>query len=108
MVGGQVADMNGEGRKLSLSELEYIHVHKTGKLLTFSIIAGAILANAEPSLIEKLTTFAYHLGLAFQIQDDILDLEGNEEKIGKPVGSDTTNDKSTYPALLSLEGARDS
>lgn len=108
MVGGQVADMNGEGRKLSLSELEYIHVHKTGKLLTYSVIAGAILANAKPSLIEKLTTFAYHLGLAFQIQDDILDLEGNEEKIGKPVGSDTTNDKSTYPALLSLEGARDS
>jgi geranylgeranyl diphosphate synthase, type II len=108
MVGGQIADMYGEGKRLSLSELEYIHVHKTGKLLAFSVNAGAMLANAKRKQRDDLSAFAYHLGLAFQIQDDILDLEGNEELIGKPVGSDTHNEKSTYPALLSLEGAKQS
>lgn len=107
MVGGQVADMEGEDKALTLEELEYIHVHKTGKLLKFSVLAGAILANATKNQIDSLASFAHHLGLAFQIQDDILDLTGTEELIGKPVGSDTANHKSTYPGLLSLEGARD-
>jgi geranylgeranyl diphosphate synthase type II len=105
MVGGQVADMEGEGKSLSLEELEYIHIHKTGKLLRFSVLAGAILAGASHYQLENLSSFAHHLGLAFQIQDDILDLVGNQQLIGKPVGSDTTNQKSTYPQLLSLEGA---
>ena len=105
MVGGQVADMEGEDKKLSLEELEYIHVHKTGKLLSFSVEAGAIIAGANQSQLENLKAFAHHLGLAFQIQDDILDMIGNQELIGKPVGSDTTNHKSTYPQLLTLEGA---
>ncbi|MGG3470917.1 polyprenyl synthetase family protein [Neobacillus pocheonensis] len=107
MVGGQVADMEGEKKALSLEELEYIHIHKTGKLLRFSVLAGAILAGAKHCQIEDLSAFAHHLGLAFQIQDDILDVVGNEHLIGKPVGSDTTNQKSTYPQLLSLDGARD-
>jgi geranylgeranyl diphosphate synthase, type II len=107
MVGGQVADMNGEDKDLSLEELEYIHIHKTGKLLGYSVLAGAILAEATSFQIENLSAFAHHLGLAFQIQDDILDLVGNQELLGKPVGSDTTNHKSTYPQLLSLEGAKD-
>jgi geranylgeranyl diphosphate synthase type II len=106
MVGGQVADMEGEGKTLTLGELEYIHIHKTGKLLGYSVLAGAIMADATSSQLENLSAFAHHLGLAFQIQDDILDLVGNQELLGKPVGSDTTNHKSTYPQLLSLQGAK--
>lgn len=106
MVGGQVADMDGEEKVLTLEELEYIHIHKTGKLLGYSVLAGAIMADALPRQIENLSAFAHHLGLAFQIQDDILDLVGNQELLGKPVGSDTINHKSTYPQLLSLEGAK--
>ncbi|MBO0960806.1 polyprenyl synthetase family protein [Neobacillus sp. MM2021_6] len=106
MVGGQVADMEGEGKNLTLKELEYIHIHKTGKLLRFSVIAGAILAGASQVQLDHLSGFAHHLGLAFQIQDDILDLIGNPQLIGKPVGSDTINHKSTYPQLLTMDGAR--
>lgn len=107
MVGGQVADMDGEGKALSLEELEYIHRNKTGKLLGYSIVAGAILGDASEEQIAKLSLFADHLGLAFQIRDDILDIEGDAEKIGKPVGSDTDNDKVTYPSLLTMEGAKE-
>lgn len=107
MVGGQVADIEGENKNLSLEELEYIHHHKTGNLLSFSAVAGAIIAGASDETIEQFRTFAFHLGLAFQIRDDILDIEGSEEKIGKPVGSDAYNHKSTYPALLTMEGAKE-
>ncbi|WP_462412148.1 polyprenyl synthetase family protein [Neobacillus sp. Marseille-QA0830] len=107
MVGGQVADMEGEDRALTIEELEYIHIHKTGKLLGFSIQAGAILAGANETLLGHFGRFAHHLGLAFQIQDDILDLTGNQQIIGKPVGSDTVNHKSTYPSVLTLQGAKD-
>ncbi|KON70016.1 polyprenyl synthetase family protein [Peribacillus butanolivorans] len=107
MVGGQVADMEGESKQLTLKELEYIHEHKTGKLLTASIISGAILAGANNEQHQHLRDFAYHLGLAFQIRDDILDIEGSVELIGKPVGSDEGNHKSTYPSLLTLDGAKE-
>jgi geranylgeranyl diphosphate synthase type II len=107
MVGGQVADMLGEEKDLSLSELEYIHIHKTGKILGFCVLAGAIIAGANDSELSNLSRFAYHLGLAFQIRDDILDVEGNVELIGKPVGSDTANHKSTYPLILSMDGAKE-
>ncbi|WP_110927486.1 polyprenyl synthetase family protein [Bacillus massiliglaciei] len=107
MVGGQIADMEGENKQLSLEELQYIHEHKTGKLLQASVLSGAILAGANEEQLKALKTFAYHIGLAFQIRDDILDIEGNQELIGKPVGSDETNHKSTYPALLTLEGAKE-
>ena len=107
MVGGQVADMEGEGKALTIEELEYIHIHKTGKLLRFSVIAGALLGGANQEQLENLASFAHHLGLAFQIRDDILDLEGNPEVLGKPVGSDTTNNKSTYPQLLTMLGAKE-
>jgi geranylgeranyl diphosphate synthase type II len=106
MVGGQVADLEGENKSLSINELEYIHERKTGRLLEYSILAGAILANASDHQIDHLRGFAYHLGLAFQIRDDILDIEGTEEEIGKPVGSDEYNHKSTYPSLLTLDGAK--
>jgi geranylgeranyl diphosphate synthase, type II len=106
MVGGQVADISGEEKDLSLGDLEYIHIHKTGKLLECSVVSGAILAGATDEQIKILAKFAYHLGLAFQIRDDILDLEGIEEVIGKRVGSDEINHKVTYPSLLSLDGAK--
>ncbi|WP_434476006.1 polyprenyl synthetase family protein [Bacillus pumilus] len=107
MVGGQFDDMEAEQKQVSLAELESIHARKTGKLLTFSVAAGAMLAGASEDDIEKLREFSYHIGIAFQIRDDILDLEGSEEKIGKRVGSDTTNEKSTYPSLLTLSGAKE-
>lgn len=107
MVGGQVADMEGEGRSLTLSELEYIHKHKTGKMLVYSVLAGAILGGADEQQLDILEKFADNLGLAFQIRDDILDIEGNEEKIGKRVGSDIANHKNTYPSLLTMDGAKE-
>lgn len=106
MVGGQVLDMDGEKRLLNLKELETVHVNKTGALLRFSIEAGAVLANASISDRKALVEYAHHIGLAFQIQDDILDIEGTSEQLGKTAGKDVASDKSTYPALLTLEGAK--
>jgi geranylgeranyl diphosphate synthase, type II len=106
MVGGQVADIEGEGKQLDLPALEYVHIHKTGKLLVCSVMSGAIIANANEVQSQSLEAFANHLGLAFQIRDDILDLEGNQALIGKPIGSDEENAKSTYPSLLTTEGAK--
>ncbi|MFY4776254.1 polyprenyl synthetase family protein [Metabacillus sp. RGM 3146] len=106
MVGGQAADMEGENKELSIEELVYIHKNKTAKLLAYSIKAGAILADASPEEMSKLDEFGYHMGIAFQIKDDILDIEGTVDKIGKPVGSDSANHKATYPALLTIDGAK--
>jgi geranylgeranyl diphosphate synthase, type II len=107
MVGGQVADMIGEDKSLSLDELQYIHLHKTGKLLTCSVLSGAILGKATEEQMEHLEKFAYHLGLAFQIRDDLLDISGDESLMGKPVGSDEGNHKTTYPSLLGVAGAEE-
>lgn len=106
MVGGQAADLLAEEKQIELNELEYIHEHKTGKLLAYAVEAGAIISGATEDQLKSLRGFARHLGLAFQIRDDILDIEGDETLLGKPVGSDTDNQKSTYPQLLSLEGAK--
>ncbi|MDP7977109.1 polyprenyl synthetase family protein [Bacillus sp. WLY-B-L8] len=106
MVGGQVADMEAEGKQLNLRELEYIHKNKTGRLLEFAVLAGALLSGATAMQQEKLLAFAKYVGLAFQIRDDILDVEGIEEEIGKPVGSDMTNEKSTYTTLFTVEEAK--
>lgn len=103
MVGGQMADLEGEGKQLALPELQYIHHHKTADLLVFCVRAGAHLSGATEKQLELLTTFGRNIGLAFQIQDDILDIYGEEEKIGKPVGSDEAKGKSTYPSLIGLE-----
>lgn len=106
MIAGQILDMEGEKKAtLSLEELEWIHEHKTGKLISFAITAGAYLAGATIEQLQQLEKFAYYLGLIFQVQDDILDVIGDPEKMGKPVGSDHSNEKSTYPSLLGLEGA---
>ncbi|WP_370991413.1 (2E,6E)-farnesyl diphosphate synthase [Bacillus tropicus] len=107
MVGGQVADMEAEGKQLTIDELEYIHKHKTGKLLEFAVLAGSILSDATEEQEEKLLEFAKYIGLAFQIRDDILDVEGTEEEIGKPIGSDFSNEKSTYTTLFTVDRAKD-
>jgi geranylgeranyl diphosphate synthase type II len=106
MVGGQMLDIEGETKPLSLFELETIHTNKTGALLSFCIEAGAVLAGLHQEKMEHLKTFAWNIGLAFQIQDDILDITSTTEALGKPAGSDINSDKSTYPSLLGLEGAR--
>ncbi|PEA85250.1 farnesyl-diphosphate synthase [Bacillus pseudomycoides] len=106
MVAGQVADMEAEGKRLKLSELEYIHKHKTGRLLEYAVLAGAVLAGATPEQEKKLLAFAKYIGLAFQIRDDILDVEGTEEEIGKPIGSDASNEKSTYTTLFTIDEAK--
>lgn len=106
MVGGQTADIQGEGKDLTLEDVNYIHLHKTGELLKFGVIAGAILSGATDEQLHHLEKFSYHIGIAFQIRDDILDIEGNEESIGKPVGSDAGKAKSTYPAILTMNGAK--
>jgi geranylgeranyl diphosphate synthase, type II len=106
MIAGQVADMKAEGRVLEQEELEYIHRTKTGKLLVFPVVAGAVLGGATAKELATLKEFSELLGLAFQIKDDILDVEGTEEQIGKRVGSDEMNEKSTYVSLYSLDGAK--
>ncbi len=105
MVGGQMLDIEGETKRVSLPELETIHINKTGALLSFCIGAGAILAGLDEEKSAKLKDFAYHIGLAFQIQDDILDITSTTEELGKTAGSDAISEKSTYPSLLGLEGA---
>jgi len=107
MVGGQLDDMLGErGGINDVAELESIHRRKTGALLVFAVEAGGLLASVSSSDLDHLKQYGRHLGIAFQIQDDILDVTGDAEKIGKPVGSDEGNEKATYPKLLGLEGAK--
>jgi len=107
MVGGQLDDMLAEKRNdVTLEELQSIHERKTGALLVYALEAGAILAGASVEDRMHLKQFGRHLGIAFQIQDDILDVVGDEQAIGKRVGSDELNDKTTYPKLLGLEGAK--
>lgn len=107
MVAGQVLDMQAETTPVSLEGLKNIHVNKTGRLIEFAIVSGAIMAQADEKVIDDLRLFAYHLGLAFQIKDDILDVEGDTNLIGKKVGSDLVNGKSTYVSLTSLESAKE-
>nr|WP_081468572.1 farnesyl diphosphate synthase [Desulfosporosinus orientis] len=105
MVGGQVLDLAGEGRDLTLNEIEEIHKAKTGAILTVSARLGGILGGGSEDEIDALTEYAQSLGLAFQIKDDILDIVGDSETLGKPAGSDLRQGKSTYVSLLGLEGA---
>lgn len=106
MVGGQVLDLAAEGKKVDLTGLKQIHRWKTGALLTASVRVGAIIGGANPQQLDLLTGYAQALGLAFQIKDDILDVEGDTAKLGKTVGSDLANDKSTYPSILGLDQAK--
>jgi len=106
MVGGQVLDIDGETRTLNLEELEQVHVNKTGALLRFSIESGAVLSGASEEERKILVEYAHHIGLAFQIQDDILDIEGTSEELGKTAGKDVASNKSTYPSILTIDGAK--
>ncbi|WP_151734632.1 polyprenyl synthetase family protein ['Paenibacillus yunnanensis' Narsing Rao et al. 2020] len=107
MVGGQVADMEGEQGLTDLSQLQYIHLHKTGDLIIFSLLAGGRIAGADEAQLAALCEFGTGIGLAFQIQDDILDLIGDEGKLGKKTGSDIRQHKVTYPYFIGLEASRE-
>ena len=106
MVGGQTADVLFEGKPIDAQTLDYIHRHKTGALIRASVEMGALLGGGGPQQVERLSRYGTALGLAFQVVDDLLDVVGDEEKLGKPVGSDERNRKATYPALFGLEETR--
>lgn len=106
LVGGQVADLEGENKKLNLAELRYIHERKTSALLCCSVRLGGMSANCTPAQLKALTDFGYNVGLAFQVIDDILDVTQTSEKLGKTAGKDVKSAKSTYPALVGLEKSR--
>ena len=106
MVAGQVLDMQGEGRKLTMNQLQTIHSNKTGKLLAYPFVAAGIIAQTGQSVLRKLRQAGELLGLAFQVRDDILDVTASFEQIGKTPQKDLAAEKSTYPALLGLDGAR--
>jgi len=106
LIAGQVADLEGEGKKLNLTQLRYIHENKTAALLTTSVRLGAMSANATPTKLRAISEFGYALGLAFQVIDDILDVTQTSEKLGKSAGKDAAAQKATYPAVLGLEKSR--
>lgn len=106
MVGGQVADMEGEQGITDLDQLRYIHEHKTADLIVFSLKAGGRIAAANSKQLDRLESYGRALGLAFQIQDDILDLVGDENKLGKKTQSDVKQGKVTYPYFIGLEQSR--
>ncbi len=103
MIGGQVIDLQSEGKAVDYETLRTLHSLKTGELFRASLRAGAILTGMNEAGVNALDDYARSFGLAFQITDDILDIKGNEELIGKPVGSDEKNHKTTYPSLFGLE-----
>lgn len=106
LIAGQVADLEGEGRKISVEQLKYIHERKTSALLSCSVRLGGMSANCTPAQLQALTKFGYNVGLAFQIIDDILDVTQTSEKLGKTSGKDTKAQKATYPALLGIDASK--
>jgi geranylgeranyl diphosphate synthase type II len=107
MIQGQMLDIASEGEQLTVDELESIHALKTGALIQACLGCGAILGGANSEQIEMLETYAQHIGLAFQITDDILNIEGDPEILGKAVGTDQLRDKNTYPSLLGLQKSKE-
>jgi geranylgeranyl diphosphate synthase type II len=106
LIAGQVADLEGEGRRISSAHLRYIHERKTSALLACSVRLGGMSANCGKAQLAALTDFGYHVGLAFQVIDDILDVTQTSEKLGKTAGKDTRAQKATYPAIVGLEKSR--
>ena len=106
MIGGQMIDIQSENKKIDLETLKYIHTHKTGKLIKLPIEIACIIANVEKDKKEVLEEYADLIGLAFQVKDDILDVEGTFEDLGKPVGSDIDLHKATYPSILGMEESK--
>ncbi len=106
MVGGQVVDIQSENREIDFPTLEYIHTHKTGALIRASVRVGALYAKAGKRQFEALTRYGEMAGLAFQIADDILDVTGKQEELGKDIGSDLEKGKKTFPSFLGLDESR--
>jgi len=106
LIAGQVADLEGEGKKISEAELKFIHERKTSALLCCSVRLGGMSANCSPTQLKALTDFGYHVGLAFQVIDDILDVTQTSEQLGKTAGKDVAVQKATYPAIVGLEKSR--
>jgi len=106
LVGGQVADLEGENKKLSVPELRYIHERKTSALLCCSVRLGGMSANCTAAQLKALTDFGYNVGLAFQVIDDILDVTQTSEQLGKTAGKDVAVQKATYPSIVGLEKSR--
>lgn len=107
MIGGQVLDVESEGKEIDADTLKFIHIHKTSALLESAMLIGAVLAGASEQQQRTVELAARELGLAFQIRDDILDVTGNTDELGKPVGSDEKNHKNTYVVLEGLEKAKE-
>ncbi|OWP25309.1 geranyl transferase [Fusobacterium polymorphum] len=106
MIGGQMIDIQSENKKIDFETLKYIHSHKTGKLIKLPIEIACIIANVEKDKREILEEYADLIGIAFQVKDDILDVEGSFEDLGKPVGSDVDLHKATYPSILGMEESK--
>ena len=107
LAGGQVMDLECEGKAdVTLEDLRWIHTHKTATLLQVAVASGAILAGATPEEVQRCDTFALNIGLAFQVADDILDVTASTEDLGKTAGKDEDTDKTTYPKLMGLDGAK--
>jgi geranylgeranyl diphosphate synthase, type II len=106
MVGGQVVDIESEGKEVDLPTLQYIHTHKTGAMILVSVQTGARLGGAEGEILRAFTRYGERVGLAFQIADDVLDVVGKAELMGKSTGSDLSKKKATYPALLGVEESK--
>ena len=105
LIAGQVADIEAEGRKLSIGDVRFIHERKTAAMIVFSLRLGAMIANATPRELKAVTQFGQALGLAFQIIDDILDVTQSSEQLGKSAGKDLKSSKATYPAVIGLESS---
>lgn len=106
MVGGQVLDIQAENKQVELAELQKIHAHKTGKLIRASVRAGALLSGANLTQFDQLTAYAEDIGLAFQIADDVLNVTGTREELGKDANTDAERGKQTYPSFYGLDGAK--
>ncbi|MDX1951841.1 MAG: polyprenyl synthetase family protein [Verrucomicrobiota bacterium] len=106
LIAGQVADLEGEGKRISIPQLRYIHERKTSALLCCSVRLGGMSADCSPAQLTALTNFGYHVGLAFQVIDDILDVTQTSEKLGKTAGKDVAAQKATYPSIVGLDKSR--
>lgn len=106
LVGGQVVDIESEGKQIDLEALQYIHEHKTGALLEISVVSGALLGGARTEQVELLSSYAHKVGLAFQIVDDVLDVTATDEQLGKTAGKDLAQAKATYPSFWGVEASQ--
>lgn len=107
MIGGQIVDMLSEGKTITPDELRYLHLNKTGAIIRSACVIGAVMSGAGEEEIKAVDGFAQNLGIAFQIQDDILDVTGTEEELGKPIGSDAEENKNTYVSLMGIERSKE-